>query len=54
VFVFGKSLFQPEYNILKNCFEEQLPKETIMRLFELRDEVQREKFSPNKNCQRQI
>ena len=37
--VFGKSLFQPEYRILKKAFEEKLPKEAIMRLFDLRDEV---------------
>ena len=27
--VFGKSLFQPEYRILKKAFEENLPKEFI-------------------------
>jgi len=37
--VFGKSLFQPEYNILRKGFEEQLPKEMIMRVFENRDEI---------------
>ena len=31
---FGKSLFQPEYHILKKAFEEKLPKEVIIRLFE--------------------
>ena len=39
--VFGKSFFQPEYKILRKGFEEQLPKETIMRVFENRDEIQR-------------
>ena len=29
--VFGKSLFQPEYQILKKAFEENLPKECILR-----------------------
>jgi len=40
-------LFQPEYKILKNGFEEQLPKEMIMRVFENRDEILREQISPN-------
>ena len=37
--VFGKSLFKPEYPILKKAFEENLPKECILRLFEMRDEI---------------
>ena len=37
--VFGKSLFQPEYHILKTAFKENLPKERILRLFEMRDEI---------------
>jgi len=37
--VFGKSLFQPEYKILRKRFEEQLPKEMIMNIFENRDEI---------------
>ena len=32
--IFGKSLFQPEYHILKKALEEKLPKEVIIRLFE--------------------
>ena len=32
--IFGTSLFQPEYHILKKAFEEKLPKEVIIRLFE--------------------
>jgi len=44
--VFGKSLFQPEYKILRKGFEEQLPKEMIMRVFENRDEI-REQISSN-------
>ena len=32
--IFGKTLFQPEYHILKKAFEEKLPKEVIIRLFE--------------------
>jgi len=45
--VFGKRLFQPEYEILRKSFEEQLPKETIMRVFENRDQIQREQISPS-------
>jgi len=44
--VFGKSLFQPEYRILRKGFEEQLPKETIMRVFENPNEIQRQQVSP--------
>jgi len=40
--VFGKSLFQPEYRILKNVFEEQLLKRVIMNLFENQNEIQKE------------
>lgn len=45
--VFGKSLFQPEYRILKKAFQGKLPKEAIMRLFDLRDEVMRLDVSPS-------
>jgi len=45
--VFGKSLFQPEYKILKKGFEEQLPKKVIMNLFENQNELQREQISPS-------
>jgi len=45
--VFGKSLFQPEYQILKKALEEQLPKEAILRFFDNQDEiVQRNDVSP--------
>ena len=37
--IFGKSLFQPEYHILKKAFEEKLPKEVIIRLFENLSEI---------------
>ena len=30
----GKSMFQPEYHMLKKAFEEKLTKEVIIRLFE--------------------
>ena len=36
--IFGKSLFQPEYHILRKAFEEKLPKEVIIRLFENQSE----------------
>jgi len=39
-------LFQPKYRILRNGFEEQFPKETIMRVFENRNEIQRQQISP--------
>ena len=45
--VFGMSLFQPEYLILKKAFEEKLPKAAIMRLFDLRDEVMKPDVSPS-------
>jgi hypothetical protein len=45
--VFGKSLFQPEYKILKKSFEEKLPKEAIIRLFDNRDEIVKLNVSPN-------
>ena len=37
--IFGESLFQPEYRILKKAFEEKLPKEVIIRLFENQNEI---------------
>ena len=37
--IFGKSLFQPEYHILKKAFEEKLPKVVIIRLFENQNEI---------------
>ena len=46
-FVFGKSLFQPEYRILKKAFEEELPKEYILRLFNMRDEIQNSQIPPS-------
>ena len=37
--IFGKSLFQPEYHILKKAFEEKPPKELTTRLFENHNEI---------------
>ena len=44
--VFGRSLFQPEYRILKKAFEENLPKEYISRLFNMREEIQNSQEHP--------
>ena len=55
--VFGKSLFQPEYKIIKKEFEEKLHKETIIKLFDIQREIARLNVSPDevveemaKNC----
>ena len=37
--IFGKGLFQPEYHILKKAFEEKLPIEVMIRLFENQNEI---------------
>ena len=37
--IFDKSPFQPEYHILQKAFEEKLPKEVIIRLFENQNEI---------------
>ena len=37
--IFDKSLFQPEYHILKKAFENKLPKDVIIRLFENQNEI---------------
>ena len=47
LWVFGKSLLQPEYRILKKTFEENLPKECILRLFNMRDEIQNSQIPPS-------
>ena len=39
--VFGKSLFQPEYKILKSSFEKKLPKEVILKLFDAKSEIKK-------------
>ena len=44
--VFGKSLFQPEYRILKKAFEENLPKKCILRLFNMKDEIRKSQIPP--------
>ena len=55
--VFGKSLFQPEYKILKTAFEENLPKECILGLFNMRDDIQESQIPPSvvvKECAKTI
>ena len=47
LFIFGKSLFQPEYKILRTAFEEGLPKEYILRLFNMRNEIQNSQIPPS-------
>ena len=44
--IFDKSLFQVEYHILKKAFEEKLPKEVIIRLFENQSEITNLGISP--------
>jgi hypothetical protein len=44
--VFGKSLFQPEYRIIKTAFEQKLPKELIVQLFSMRDEITQKNVDP--------
>ena len=39
--VFGKSLFQPEYKIIKKAFEEKLYKEYIIKLFDIQSKLAR-------------
>ena len=45
--IFGKSLFQPKYRIPKKAFEENLQKESILRLFNMRDEIRDSLMSPS-------
>ena len=44
--IFGKSLFQPEFHILKKAFEEKLPKEVIIILFENQSDIKDLVFLP--------
>ena len=44
--IFCNSLFQPEYHILKRAYEEKLPKEVIIRLFENQNEITDSGISP--------
>ena len=44
--IFGKRLFQPEYHILQKAFDEKLPKEVIIRLFENQNLITNWSVSP--------
>ena len=44
--IFGKRLFQPEYHNLNKAFEEKLPKEVVIRLFENQNEIMDLSISP--------
>jgi hypothetical protein len=44
--VFGKSLFQPEYRNIKTAFKQKLPKELIVQLFSVRDEITLKNVDP--------
>ena len=46
--IFGKSLFQPEYKIIKKAFEEGVSKESILRLFENKEEIMNNNVCPYK------
>jgi len=39
LYVFGKSLFQPEYKIIRKAFSEKLPKELVLRVFDLQEDI---------------
>ena len=54
--VFGKPLFQPEYKILRSSFQKKLPKEVILKLFELQKEIEKSNINiePMKVFQNQI
>ena len=45
--VFSKSLFQPEYKIIKKALEEKLHKENIIVLFDFQNEIARLNVSPD-------
>ena len=48
--IFGKRLFQPEFRILKNAFEEKLSKEVIIGVFENQNEIT---YFSHINCERE-
>jgi hypothetical protein len=49
--LFGKSLFQNEYQIIKEAFQCGIPKEYIVELFVMRDEILRNREDPIKILQ---
>jgi len=44
--VFGKSIFQFEYDILKKAFEKKLPKEKVIELFDNKDKIKSYNIPP--------
>ena len=44
--IFGKSLFQLEYCIMKKAIDEKLPEDNIIRLFDNQDEIMKLTISP--------
>jgi len=44
--IFGRSLFQPEYQILEKAFKEKLPKEAIAGLFDIKEDIMKRNVSP--------
>src|ERR1043165_1502105 len=44
--VFGRSLFHPEYKILKKAFEEKFPKRAIGSLFDIKDAIMERNVPP--------
>ena len=44
--VFGRSLFQPEYRIIKKAFEEKLPREAFIQLFDSQNDIMALNASP--------
>jgi len=47
LYVFGKSLFQPVYRVLKKALEEKLPKDAVITLFDNQEEIQKLNVSPS-------
>src|ERR1700753_2385952 len=47
LFVFGKSLHQPEYQILKSGFENKLDKQHITHLLRYNDEINKSNEDPS-------
>ena len=44
--VFSRSLFQPEYSIIKKALEEKLPKEAIIQVFDSQNDIMALDASP--------
>ena len=51
LFIFGRSLHQKEYQILKAGFENKLTKEQITGVLEENDKINRRKKDPTKVCE---